>query len=138
MLPWSTSIASCVVTFVVTAVDVGPRHHQFFIKLAGWGPKLYLRRNLHPSMRKGAPPAQRVSRLNQCYIRNGLECKLKQDDGGNSVRSGLYQLSTVSSTSTRVQVGFPIGARVLMFCISHPPTSLLMCRKNPHKLRGKG
>ena len=28
---------------------------------------------------------QRVVRLKQCYIRNGLECKLKQDDGGSSV-----------------------------------------------------
>eukprot|EP00892_Ulva_mutabilis_P008711 jgi/Ulvmu1/6211/UM028_0067.1 len=51
---------------------------------ARWGPKLFLRRNLHESMRQGAAPMQRVARLKQCYIRNGLECKLKQDDGGNS------------------------------------------------------
>lgn len=57
-----------------------------FVLRAGWAPKLYLRRNLHVSMRKGAAPAQRISRLKQCYVRNGLECKLKQDDGGNSVR----------------------------------------------------
>lgn len=88
MLPGSTPLMAHGITLVITAVDVVLRYLAYFTNLAlgaGWGPKLYLRRNLHSSMRKGAPPAQRVSRLSQCYVRNGLECKLKQDDGGNSV-----------------------------------------------------
>lgn len=47
-------------------------------------------------------------------------------------------MSTCSRTSRTSQLNFSIFARLLMFCTSHPLTRLLMCRKNPHKLREKG
>lgn len=63
---------------------------------AGNSPTLFLKRTLHSSLRN-SDKTKRMEHLGKFYIRNGLESKLKQDDGSNQVRHISFSVSTVTA-----------------------------------------
>jgi hypothetical protein len=54
------------------------------LECAGNSPTLFLKRTLHTSL-KSSDGVKRMEHLSKYYIRNGLESKLKQDDGSSQV-----------------------------------------------------
>jgi hypothetical protein len=53
---------------------------------AGKAPKLFLARTLTMSPEEAADPEKRLSHLERCHLRNGLESKLKPAESPSVVR----------------------------------------------------
>ena len=81
----STVVTGSLFRLIADGMFFSVLSQQRFGHHAGNSPTLFLKRTLHESLRV-ADGVKSMEHLSKFYIRNGLESKLKQDDGSSQVR----------------------------------------------------